>query len=255
MAAQRPDLVLRLFDRWFRGSAEFPIAFAAMTIPVQRFTLDAGAFHQLDPGAPSAPEIWINQVKRRSVVLGSRQRDPTGWLKVGRIGAQGVDVAARRSGGGLVFIEPETSVWVDVILPVDHPRWQPDVARAFLWVGQAWATALKNLGLGPLEVAAPEATANDEALCFAGVGAGEVSVAGSKTVGLSQRRWRTGARFQGLAAVDPLPQWGLELVTDDVLAPYGGITGAASLPVGAPFDAAQLQDQVVAQLRRALEQL
>jgi lipoate-protein ligase A len=46
-------------------------------------------------------------------------------------------------------------------------------------------------------------TAWCELVCFAGLGPGEVSLAGTKLVGLSQRRTRNGIRIQGNLYTSP----------------------------------------------------
>lgn len=96
-----------------------------------------------------------------------------------------------------MWVAPGELLWVDVDLPRNDPLWDDDVSRSFLWLGRAWAAALKELGVAG-------ATVWDEALwcgpagrsiCFATQGPGEVSVAGRKVVGITQRRTRAGARF------------------------------------------------------------
>ena len=52
-------------------------------------------------------------------------------------------------------------------------------------------------------------------VCFAGVGTGEVSVGDRKLVGLSQRRTRTGARFQCLVHLAWEPDRWWPLVRED----------------------------------------
>ncbi len=114
-----------------------------------------------------------------------------------------VEVCRRRSGGGLVVLEPGRFVWVDLVLPRNHSLWDDDVNRSFQWVGELWVDALAAVGVAP-------ARAHDgpllrrshgAAVCFAGLGPGEVVVGpqNHKVVGLSQRRTREHARFQCLA--------------------------------------------------------
>jgi lipoate---protein ligase len=106
-------------------------------------------------------------------------------------------VVRRRSGGGAVLVASDDPLWVDVDLPSGDSRWEDDVARSFLWLGQAWASVLADHGLeaevhpGPFEPGRW-----GRLVCFAGRGPGEVFVAGKKVVGLAQRRTRAGARFQ-----------------------------------------------------------
>jgi lipoate-protein ligase A len=125
-----------------------------------------------------------------ALVLGSTQPDDG-------VDAGDLAVVRRRSGGGAVLVTPDDPLWVDVDLPVDDPRWEDDVSRSFLWLGEAWAGALGRLGVdatvhrGPFEAGPWGAT-----VCFAGRSPGEVLVGGAKVVGLAQRRTRAGARFQ-----------------------------------------------------------
>ncbi|HVE45579.1 MAG TPA: hypothetical protein VNA57_02365 [Acidimicrobiales bacterium] len=132
-----------------------------------------------------------------ALVLGSTQSATD--VDVAAAEAAGVEVARRRSGGGAVLVGPGRMVWVDVVVPAGDPLWQPDVGRAFWWLGEVWASALATLGAtgatvhrGPL-VSSPWS----RMVCFAGLGAGEVTAAGGgKIVGIAQRRARHGALFQ-----------------------------------------------------------
>lgn len=104
----------------------------------------------------------------------------------------GTEVVRRRSGGGAVHLVPGAVTWVDVVIPATDPRWEADLGRSFAWLGAAWAEVL--VGLGVEHVAVHEGpmrrTAWSDLVCFAGLGPGEVTVAGRKAVGLSQRRTR-----------------------------------------------------------------
>lgn len=170
----------------------------------------------------------------RAVVLGSTQAEPEGELPAG------ASLARRTSGGGAVWVAPGELLWVDVDLPRGDALWDDDVGRSFLWLGRAWAAALAECGV-------PGATVWDAGLhcgpagrviCFATLGPGEVSVAGRKVVGITQRRTRQGARFHCaallrwnpsvLAAAMGVPEsvWpqlkevaaGLDVAPDDLLA-------------------------------------
>ena len=114
----------------------------------------------------------------------------------------GIEVCRRRSGGGLVFVDPGSSLWIDVIVPRGDPLWSDDVSLAFDWVGQTWASALRAVDAGS-KIAVHRGRVRHadwgRTICFAGLGPGEVVVDGRKVVGLSQRRTRDAARFQGLA--------------------------------------------------------
>ena len=110
----------------------------------------------------------------------------------------GVDVVRRRSGGGAVLVVPGDLLWVDVVVPAGDPLWEADVGRAFHWLGEVWAGALAELGVdGVVHRGGLVASRWSGRVCFAGLGPGEVTVAGgAKLVGIAQRRTREAARFQ-----------------------------------------------------------
>ena len=125
--------------------------------------------------------------------------------------------------------------WIDVVIPVTSPLWERDVGRAFHWIGQVWADALGDL-LGPAGPAIathrgpPSGREAGRLVCFAGLGPGEVTVGGRKVVGLSQRRWRTGVKFQCLV----LPRWQPGTIgryLDPVVLAAAGVA-LDSLPIG-----------------------
>ena len=121
---------------------------------------------------------------RSTLVLGSTQP----WIDV-----PALEVCRRRSGGGAVLVRPHEVLWIDVLLPRDDPLWDDDVARSTHWLGETWRDAL---GVGLVHTGEMIRTLWSSAICFAGVGPGEVLVDGAKVVGISQRRTRAGARFQ-----------------------------------------------------------
>ena len=150
---------------------------------------------------------------RPAVVLGSTQR-PT-VVDTGAVEAAGLDVVRRRSGGGAVLVTPDDPVWVDVWVPAGDPLWTADVSGAFAWLGSTWAGALGRLGVPDTEVQGPGpgvCTRWSSLVCFGGVGAGEVTVADRKVVGLAQRRNRAGAWFHGACVLRWEPSLLLELL-------------------------------------------
>jgi lipoate-protein ligase A len=151
-----------------------------------------------------APTVVSCAADSDALVLGSTQP----WVDA----AGSVPVARRRSGGGAVLVGPGHVVWVDVFVPRGHAVWDDDVGRAFWWLGDAWAGALGALGVvglaGRVEVhRGPLVTTQwSGAVCFAGLGPGEVTIDGAKTVGMAQRRTRDGALFQCAVALDWQPE-------------------------------------------------
>jgi lipoate-protein ligase A len=142
--------------------------------------------------------VRIGHVTDSAVVLGSTQKAAV--LDPDRVAAEGLGVTRRRTGGGLVLVEPGAQVWFDLWLPPGDALLQADVGRSFGWLGQVWRSALAEVGVdtivhdGPLRCGRWGRT-----ICFAGVGAGELTVGAHKVVGLAQRRGRWGARFQAAA--------------------------------------------------------
>jgi lipoate---protein ligase len=137
-------------------------------------------------------------VDRPALVLGSTQRD--GVVDHAAAREDGIEVVRRRSGGGAVLLVPGEHLWVDVAIGRDDPQWTDDVSASTVWFGEAWADALAPLVGRPLLVHTG-AMVRDEVsdlVCFAGLAPGEVTAAGAKVVGISQRRTRAGARWQGV---------------------------------------------------------
>jgi lipoate---protein ligase len=156
----------------------------------------ASEFHGRPLPEPIRPEIWVFEVERPAVVLGSLQSVDV--LDEAACAAAGVEIARRRSGGGVVLLEPGRIVWFDVIVPA--PRLHAvgvgdDVRGSMIWLGEQVATAVGELGIDRVDVhRGPPVGSRD--ICFAGIGPGEVVVDGRKLVGVSQRRTRAGSRFQ-----------------------------------------------------------
>ena len=164
---------------------------------VERATGSAAAFHARALPAPGEAErvVRVLEVDRAALVLGSTQ--PEADVDAEALRAAGVELVRRRSGGGAVLLEPGGALWVDVDLPGGDPRWRVDVAEAFHWLGDVWVAALASLGLDGVAHRGPlVATPWSRAVCFAGLGPGEVTVGGRKVVGMAQRRTRAAARFQ-----------------------------------------------------------
>lgn len=148
-------------------------------------------------GVPDATRTMIVvEVQRPAMVLGSTQDESV--VDAAALARAGVELARRRSGGGVVLLVPGEHVWVDLVVPAGDPLWHDDVGRAMWWVGECWARALDASGVAGTAVHRGGVTHRELArrVCFAGLGPGEVTVDGRKLVGISQRRTRSHARFQ-----------------------------------------------------------
>jgi len=149
--------------------------------------------------------VVVRRVTRSAVVLGSTQDEAV--VDRRRAALAGVGVVRRRSGGGAVLVGPGDPWWIDLWIPRGDPLCVDDVGRAPEWVGECWVRALRALGAGGagglgVHRGPARRTAWSELVCFAGVGPGEVVVAGGgagggprKVVGIAQWRARQGALF------------------------------------------------------------
>ena len=146
---------------------------------------------------PVGRAMWVVNLDAPAVVLGSTQADSD--VDPDAATALGLQVARRRSGGGLVWLDPDATTWIDVTVTPDDPMWSRDVVTSSLWLGRVFADALA-AGEGDERPAVwdgvYEAGEYGRSLCFAGRAPGEVFMAGGKLVGISQRRSRDMARFQ-----------------------------------------------------------
>ena len=156
----------------------------------------AKARFDVDVYRPLGRTVVLRDVDRPVVVLGSTQ--PRSVLDDARAAATGVEVARRRSGGGAVLLVPGRQVWADVWIPRDDPLWSDEPRRMAVSVGEWWASALGAPG-GAVHRGGSVAARGSDVVCFAGVGPGEVLVAGRKLVGLAQWRSRQGALVHGCA--------------------------------------------------------
>lgn len=166
-----------------------------MAWPTARLQAPAGALNSRTIDW-SGRSIAFCEVTRPALVIGSTQ--PSSDVDEKAAASAGLDVTRRRSGGGAVLVEPGRLVWVDVVVPAGDPLWQPDVAQAFWWLGDVWAATLLSLGVAGAAVhrGALVSSRWSSMVCFAGLGAGEVTgAAGGKLVGISQRRVREGSLF------------------------------------------------------------
>ncbi len=152
--------------------------------------------HDPAPPAISRRTVWEMQVSEPSIVLGSSQDEADIDAEVAA--ARGLSIARRRSGGGAVLLVPGAHSWFDVWLPAGDPLWVDDVGRSADWLSAAWIRALNSTDLTELASHSGRFEAGQwgRHVCFAGIGPGEVTAAGRKLVGISQRRTREWARFQ-----------------------------------------------------------
>ena len=180
---------------------------------VERWRGTAADFHEFVP--PPKRTMWVVDLTEPALVLGSTQSAAT--VDAGVASSLGITVARRHSGGGAVWLHPGQSVWMDFTIPRDDPMWVDDVPSSMGWLGKVFCRALE--GIQPADVVdAPYvATPLARAVCFGGLAPGEVVTGGAKTVGVSQRRTREGARFQCVAYTEwNVEPWVRVIADDDI---------------------------------------
>jgi len=163
---------------------------------VEELRGSAAALHAAD--FPDVPErgVWILDIDRPALVLGSTQSDRV--VDRATAAALGIEVVRRRSGGGAVLLVPGEVAWLDVIVPAGDPLWDDDVGRSSQWLGRVWQDVLAEHGIGGTAVHSGPLACGPlgRLVCFCAVGPGEVTLGEQKLVGISQRRTRAGARLQ-----------------------------------------------------------
>lgn len=193
----------------------------------------ASVFHAREVPEPAAPALWVHDVDRPALVLGSNQDDAVVDPVACR--RNGVEVVRRRSGGGAVLLRPDEAGWLDAIVPCGGPGWTTDVQRQMVWLGARLARVLTDLGaIEPDRLRVHEGamvrTAWSATVCFDGVGAGEVLLDGAKLVGISQRRTRGWARLQCSWYVRHEPDELLQLLRPAHRPPVDALLPVAVLP-------------------------
>ncbi|CAB4554312.1 unannotated protein [freshwater metagenome] len=152
----------------------------------------AADFHSLDLAMDRA--VWSCVVSAPALILGSTQNE--GDVDSALASTQGIDIVRRRSGGGVVYVHPDTSIWCDITIPRDDVLWNDDVSTSMLWLGEVFVEALAPWLTTSVYRNEFVVGQDGRAVCFASTSPGEVFAGTSKVVGISQRRTREGARFQ-----------------------------------------------------------
>jgi lipoate---protein ligase len=189
--------------------------------------------------------VWVCEPAEPALVLGSAQRDEV--ADAAACSAAGVEIVRRRSGGGAVLVVPGELLWLDLVLPAGDELWQDDVGRAFQWVGETWRRALADLGVvAHVHTGGLVRTRWSPLVCFAGLGPGELTLAGgAKAVGISQRRTRDAARFQCAAVHRWDPAALLRLLALDDADRAAGAVELAGAAAGLAVDNGTLLDAVL----------
>lgn len=192
---------------------------------LREFTGTAAELHALPmPTAGEIAELWVMRPTAPAVVMGSSQRPD--HFDEQRLRDDDVALSPRRSGGGAVFIDPTSTVWIDVLAPRSSQLWSTDLVENFLIIGRLWHQALWSVGIETeVCVESPGRTDASALACWAGIGWGELVIGSAKIVGLSQRRTRWGSRVQAMAVVD-----GSSVRVVDYLKPEDRVTVGSTIP-------------------------
>jgi len=172
------------------------------SIESHEFVGSAKDLHALAmPTEGDLAQLWVMRPTAPALVMGSSQKPE--MFERDLLMADGVELANRRSGGGAVFIDPASTVWIDLVAPRSSDLWSSELSENFMIVGRRWHQALELVGLETTVFgSAPDKSDAARVACWAGIGWGELIVGDAKVVGLSQRRTRWGARVQAMAVLD-----------------------------------------------------
>jgi lipoate-protein ligase A len=194
--------------------------------------------HADDGSPPAGRRVRIAQPTEAALVLGSGQGPAV--VEAAVVAAEGIAVVRRRTGGGIVLVEPGAQLWLDLWIPADDVLFESDVGRSFDWLGEVWQAALASHGVqadrhGGVLVCGRWG----RVVCFAGRGPGELVVGGRKVVGLAQRRGRWGARFQASALLrwEPARLVGLLALSPEQRAEAARDLAEVAAPVPVEHDA------------------
>lgn len=156
------------------------------------WTGTASQFHDMTLDSQRA--LWRCTVSQPALIVGSSQS--TSLINASCAAEHNTEIVRRRSGGGIVYVHPNDSVWIDITIPRDDALWTDDVTSSMLWLGDVFVRAVSPWVEATCYREAFAAGDYGREVCFASHSPGEVFVGDQKLVGISQRRTRDGARFQ-----------------------------------------------------------
>lgn len=151
-------------------------------------------------GGAQRAHVYVMCPNRKALVLSTAWKDQP--LNKAAIERDDLEICHRRSGGGAVYIDPDHVSWVDFWIPKTHHIYESEPSKMFLKIGSLYVDVLHNLGIDADLITLVQRSDSDTAqrkyACWAGLGWGEITLANSKILGLSQRRNRWGARIQSM---------------------------------------------------------
>lgn len=140
--------------------------------------------------------VHFLEVSRSALVLGSSQ-DPS-QIDIEVLKRLDAELVVRRSGGGAVYLSPANQLWIDISIPKGDRLYTDDLRRSFLPIGSVFLEMLARVSSLDFQMHGGPLVGGElgRAICFAGIGPGEITIEGAKVVGISQRRTQKGAVFQ-----------------------------------------------------------
>ena len=207
-------------------------------------------FHHRPFPIGSDPVISLFTPDQSAIILGSTQERTLINEKACLV--NNIEIVKRRSGGGIVFLAEDSTIWIDVEIPREHSLWLNDVGDSSLWLGEVFKKELSELCDVNLEVhrSGLIKTVWSPLICFAGRGPGEVFTQdGRKVVGISQRRSRDWARFQCAVSL----QWKPELLLKLLNEPRPTISDIENCGSNLSLDSATVATKMTDAIRIALD--
>ena len=207
-------------------------------------------FHHRPFPIGSDPVISLFTPDQSAIILGSTQERTLINEKACLV--NNIEIVKRRSGGGIVFLTEDSTIWIDVEIPREHSLWLNDVGDSSLWLGEVFKKELSELCDVNLEVhrSGLIKTVWSPLICFAGRGPGEVFTQdGRKVVGISQRRSRDWARFQCAVSL----QWKPELLLELLNEPRPSISDIVNCGSNLALDSATVATKITDAIRIALD--
>ena len=95
---------------------------------------------------------WCGRIpESMALVLGSRQSEHL--IDLGHAAQRNIEVIRRRSGGGIVLVDPHRSLWIDIEIGADDSRHVAEPLGMMAQVGRWWFAALISLDCALLDMA------------------------------------------------------------------------------------------------------
>ena len=221
-----------------------------MSARINRLSGSCEEFHHRSFPRGNEPVVSLFTPVQPAIILGSTQE--RSLVNEEMCLANKIEIVKRRSGGGIVFLAEDSTIWIDVEIPREHSLWVNDVGDSSLWLGEVFRKELSELCDVNLELhrSGLIKTVWSPLICFAGRGPGEVFTEdGRKVVGISQRRTRDWARFQCAVSL----QWKPELLLELLNEPRPTISEIENFGSNLPLDSATVAMKMTDAIRISLD--